>query len=127
MKKILTLLLFASIVGLTGCSKDDYALPVVNNSEWVAKINPDEVSVPEEYRENGYWVLKFTDTEYSVTIQVDGYTVYTWSRGTYQMVSDNEIVGTDSKTNEKFFKFYLQDYNSTIYCPYLGKNLIRQE
>lgn len=127
MKKIFTLLLFLSIIGLTGCSKDDSERPIISNSKWVAKIESNEISVAEQYREKGYWVLKFTDKEYSISISQDNYTVYTWSKGTYQAVSDKEFVGTDSQTGEKFFKFYLEDNNSIIYCPYLGKNLVKQE
>lgn len=127
MKKIFTLLLFVSIVGLTGCSKEDNKLPIINNSEWVAKIDPNETSVPEQYREKGYWILKFTNKGYSISISQDSYTVCTWSKGTYQIVSEKKIVGTDSQTGIKHFEFILIDDNNVIYCPYLGKNLIKQE
>lgn len=106
-----------------GCSDEDTNSPVAN-TEWVTKITSANISVPEQYREHGYWVLRFTKKEFTITVNQDGYDVIEDFRGSYQTVSENKIIG--KATDGTGIEFYLRKEENLIFCPYYGQNFQKQ-
>lgn len=119
--KYFLVLLF--VISFMGCSDDDVNSFVVN-TEWAAKISPENIGVPEQYRERGYWMLRFTKKEFTINVSQDGYDVREDFRGSYQTVSDKQIKGT--ATNGRVLVFELRKERNQIFCPYYGKGFQKQ-
>lgn len=125
MKKQLIFLLLLCPFVFMGCSDNDASEFSVANTEWVAKITPREISVPEEYREDGYWVLSFTDNEMSMSIKHHGYIVRYEFNGRYRLEGKNKILGLNANGSVEH-DLYLQENGTVIYFPYFGTNLVKQ-
>lgn len=125
MKKQLSILLLLLSISFYGCSDNEESKFSVANTEWVAKITSRELSVPEEYRKDGYWVLNFTDNEMTVSIRHNGYTVLYKFKGKYRLEGKGKILGLNDSGGVEY-DLYLEDNGTVIYFPYFGVNLVKQ-
>lgn len=107
-KRFLILIYLSVFFLLTSCSGDSNDEPQMSiaGTTWIAKIQPNESSVPEKYREKGYWILRFTSYgTFSIGIQDENKIIVGYeSVGKYRMVDATHIQCTSNRW----------DYNFTI-------------
>lgn len=125
MKRQLFIFLLTSLFICMGCSDDDTTRFPIANTEWAAEITSKNISVPEEYRENSFWVLRFTDNEMTVAIRHNGYIVRYEFKGTYRLEGEKKIWGINANGSVNY-DLYLEENGTYIYFPYFGKNFVKQ-
>lgn len=127
MKKQLFFYLVLCLFVFIGCSNDsgDSEFSVAN-SEWVAKVDPWQISVPEEYRKDAYWILRFTDNEMTMSVEHNGHIMYYEFKGRYRFEEKTKILGLNANNGAVEYDLYLQENGTAIYFPYFGVKLIKQ-
>ena len=127
MKKQLLFYLVLCIFVFVGCSNDsDDSEFSIANTEWVAKVDPWQVSVPEEYRKDAYWILRFTDTEMTMFVEHNGHIMYYEFKGGYRFEGKTKILGLNANNGVVEHDLYLQENGTAIYFPYFGAKLLKQ-
>lgn len=125
MRKQLFVFLLTSLFVFMGCDDNDAPVFSVANTEWAVKITSKNISVPAEYREDAYWVLRFTDNEMTVSIRQKGNMVLYEFKGTYRLEGETKIAGINAN-GKKEYDLYLKENGTSIYFPYYGENFVKQ-
>lgn len=120
------LLLFLCTINFTACDKDESS-SLVANTTWFAKITPAEITVPEEYREKGYWMLTFTENNFSLSVCNECKIVVQHRlKGSYHFINSNGIIGKDD-SNGTQLELILYPEKDEIYSRnYALRNFIKQ-
>lgn len=112
------LLFFFCSTFFMACDKDDEPFgeshSLVANTTWMAKITPPEISVPEEYRENGYWILTFTNDRFAIGIcDKNKVVAQYWFKGTYRFTERN-VIRVTNDGDKRELKYILMPETNEI-------------
>ena len=128
MKKLLYLFFAFSLMFFSGCiEEDEDPYTYLDNTQWAAKVQPNETEVPSTVRDHAYWLLEFTGKNFSLKL-IDGNRIvlrYVYS-GYYKLINRNELEAHVPGKNY-IIRMTINEEENTLYTPDFGMvNFIKQ-